>query len=196
MLPFIYGKHITGRKPTTLESRVKRAIQELRFLFIRNPSIIEIAYHIGENPDLIKKVVFRFSPTMKWKEPTKEQIEEADIKLREIYEAVALRKYFHIKTILCRPTSLLYKEPTASILARIRYAQKYEQDKIPTIFRSKKPIASTNEHQIELIYKWPNKGRGNTRELYDRKNKQLSGILGYIKVLFSNLIEKLEKSFS
>lgn len=62
---------IPGRKPSTLEGLLKRAIPELRSRLKRNPTKEEIALEIGKTPKVIEKSLFRVAKSLRWIPPQK-----------------------------------------------------------------------------------------------------------------------------
>ena len=58
----VIWESIKPERRLSLEQRVKRTIEELRFILMRDPKILEIAYEIGETPEAIRKVAFKLSP--------------------------------------------------------------------------------------------------------------------------------------
>lgn len=173
------------KSQAALENKVQKAIEDLRFLWMRNPQIIEIAYRIGENPTVVDSVVYKFSPTLGWRMPDSKEIEKTQVKLGEIYEAAALLQYFPETVVVCRPTYALFEETSERIIKRARYAQKYEASQLPKVFSVKQ-----DEKTLTIKYSWPpNARRWSSEETYYKDEKRLSGIAGHYTREFLKVIE-------
>ena len=62
--------------------QVTKALKYLRLELCRNPEVEEVAAKIGEDPESVRKLLFKHAPKLKWKPPTPREKEEAK-KLRE-----------------------------------------------------------------------------------------------------------------
>jgi len=63
-------------------SQIARAVKYLRLELCRNPEVEEVAAKIGEDPEGVRKLLFKHASELRWKPPTPEEKEEAK-KLRE-----------------------------------------------------------------------------------------------------------------
>lgn len=162
----------SGRKPTTLEGKVKRTIENLRFILKRNPTSLEISYDTGETPEAIREVAFKLSPTMGWREPSEKQISRANEKVKEIYKIARLLGHFPSEIVQKRSVYCLHDESWNSILDRVNYARKQELNELPKIVATKK-----DKKRIEFEYRWPKGskwyGSGDYPEYYDKENRRL-----------------------
>ena len=161
------------RKEAILQNKVEKTIKDLRFRLLRNPTIKEVAYEIGETPTVTERVVWRSTPKTKWREPTKDQISDSKWRLNRIYDLAALMEKFGEDAVKNRPWSIAPDEKTPSQLElkRAKYALKHERDKLPKIV-----IVKEDEKKIEFDHKWP-KGSlmGDSSEIYDKIQKKFSG---------------------
>jgi len=184
-----------------LESRVKGVIENLRFRLFRDPSVREVAREIGETPEKTRELIWRLIPETGWREPSKEQISLAEMKLHEIYEMATLLEHFDETPVKnrCRDVpefrASLRDEMLQRILNRAKYALKHERDKLPTV-----RLVKENDRQIELDHTWPvrkesNWQWGDSSETYDKTTKSFSGAFTgerQIKIVYPSK-EEMEK---
>ena len=173
------------REEVMLQDKVEKAIKDLRFRLLRNPTTKEVAYEIGVTPAVAERLVWKSAPKTKWREPKKDQISDSKWRLYRIYELAALMEKFGEDAVKNRPWSIAPGEKTPSRfeLKRAKYALKHEKDKLPKIV-----IVKENEKKIEFDHKWP-KGSlmGDSSEIYDKIQKKFSGAFTgerQIKIIF------------
>lgn len=81
---------IVGRKPTTLEGSLKRAIPKLKSKLKRNPTKEEIAIEVGKIPKEIEKSLFKLAKQLKWSPPKR------DIKIKKDEYSIHSKKNEHM----------------------------------------------------------------------------------------------------
>jgi hypothetical protein len=151
---------------------VEKAIGHLIFLLLRNPTSEEIGYEIGETPEKVREVAFKLAPKLGWKEPLENEIKEAKLRIKEIYQTASLSQKFGKPIVFTRPVKYLGGRSWKDILQRVDYALKYESEKIPAIKENEE-----TEERLEFEFVWSRGSDyfGGYPEYYDKKKKQLSG---------------------
>jgi len=74
-------------------SQVARAVKHLRLELCRNPEVEEVAAKIGEDPENVRKLVFKHASELRWKPPTPEEREKAKESQKKAWELAAQIKY-------------------------------------------------------------------------------------------------------
>jgi len=74
-------------------SQVARAVKHLRLELCRNPEVEEVAAKIGEDPENVRKLVFKHASELRWKPPSPEEKEEAKKLRQKAWELAAQIKY-------------------------------------------------------------------------------------------------------
>jgi hypothetical protein len=128
---------------------IENTIKTLKFLLMRNPTLLEIAHKMDTTPEAIREPAFKLSSKTKWSEPSGKQCLEAEEKLKGIYELGSVFQRFGKSAAHSTPLSLIRESPTI-IVERVGYALKNERDELPEIV-----VLSEDEKRIEFEFKWP-----------------------------------------
>lgn len=61
-----------------LERKVREVVEELRheFLFLREPTVKEVALRVGELPEKVRETLYKIAPKIGWKEQEKDEMEK------------------------------------------------------------------------------------------------------------------------
>lgn len=158
------------------EQKLKKAIKSLRFDFMRDPTILEIAYDVGETPEAIRETVFKLSPISGWREPSEKEIADAKGKVKRVYELGSVFRQFGNSNIVYNPSYPLSKESHTAIIKRVNYALKNEKDQLPEIV-----VVNEEEQRTEFKFRWPKISKwylsGDYTEYCYKKSGKLSGKL-------------------
>lgn len=192
----VIRKPSKSRRNALVDQKVKNAIEYLRFILMRDPTILEVAYKMGKTPEAIRETAFKLSPKIGWKEPSEKQISRADDKIKEIYKIARLLHHFAPEIVQKRHVFCLNDESWNTILNRVNYARKYEPGEVPKIVSTKK-----DERQMKIEYRWPKGSKwygSNGSEYYDKENKRLvSAEVVFMKGIMKRtdqLLEEIKKS--
>lgn len=80
---------------TQVEQRVREVVEELRreFRFFREPTVKEVAFKVGEPPEVVRSVLYRLAPKIGWREQSKKEAEmEAEVAINLAGWLICLRK--------------------------------------------------------------------------------------------------------
>jgi len=72
---------------------VAKALKYLRLELCRNPRVEEVAARIGEDPENVRKLLFKHATELKWKPPTPEGTDQAKESRKKARELAAQIKY-------------------------------------------------------------------------------------------------------
>jgi len=86
--------------------KIVKALEYLRLEICRNPKVEEVAAKIGEDPESVRKLLFKHASELKWKPPTPEEIDEAKESRKKVWELAAQIKYSWDAEISLSETSL------------------------------------------------------------------------------------------
>ena len=179
------------KKITPMEEKVDKVITNQRFLLMRDPSTIEIAYEVGETPEKIRETAFKLAPKTKWKEPTEDEIKNAEMKIKEIYQIACLLNEFDSKIVLKRPSVHLGGVSYKTVLKRVKHALDFEKEFLPKIVFG----METDKYKM-FRFEWSDSSRfqftGNP-EYYYKQEKKLSGQIGGIMEIFKQAIKGSQK---
>ena len=175
-------------KTTSLEEKVEKVIDHLRFIQMRNPALIEIAYEVGEIPEKVREEAFKLAPKLGWREPSEDEIKEAKLRIKEIFQIASLLQKFGKPIVFTRPAKYLGGRIWKDILERVDYTLKYETEKIPSI-----KVDKETEERLDFEFVWSRDSEysGSYPEYYDKKKRQLSG-----DVFLPEAIEKVTAEIS
>jgi len=76
-------------------SQVIRAVKDLRLTLCRNPDVEEVAAKIGEDPENVRKILFKHALMLRWNPPTlaeKEEVRELQNRAREVAAVIKYSK--------------------------------------------------------------------------------------------------------
>lgn len=171
------------------ELELERVIDNLRFVKMRDPTILDISYQVGEIPEKVREAAFRLAPKIKWKDPSEEEVKEAELKIKEVFQITALLQHFRQEVVFTRPAKQLGGQKWKNVLERAKYASKHEKEKLPKI-----KFNEETEERIEFEFVWPRVSKyfGDYPEYYYKKKKQLSGNI-WFKEQAKKLIRHIKK---
>ncbi|HDN05879.1 MAG TPA: hypothetical protein ENF90_02645, partial [Candidatus Bathyarchaeota archaeon] len=76
----------SGRKPTTLEGKIRRSVKTLKKKLGRNPTLEEIALDVGVTPEEVKKPLYRIAKEVGWEPEKRKAATRTQINKYALYE--------------------------------------------------------------------------------------------------------------
>ncbi|NIM44669.1 MAG: hypothetical protein GTO54_03400 [Nitrososphaeria archaeon] len=76
-----------------LEAQIIDAIKTLRKKYLGDPTIEEVSYFVGETPEIVSKIIYKFARKLGWMSPTEAFVERRGEELTKFLEFIAMKKF-------------------------------------------------------------------------------------------------------
>jgi len=135
-----------------LDEKVKNAVEELRreFMFLKEPSVKEVAVKVGELPERVRPLLFNLAPKIGWIEQDKDEVE------KEAEKAINLAGWMMWlqKGEQNQELAKMAEEAMQTALSHTVETAKRILENVPQIVPEAKPISSGPYHHVAAGLEW------------------------------------------